>query len=163
MTLMFTSPAALARGVAVAASTANPLLPVLTSVQAGALAAVFVTRADAAWPSGVIKRCRHRPTLVILGADAGDDTDPLPADWLCVPKFRSWLSGGSLIVHAAGGEASHYRLACRKAQLARHAAVVECTPSTARAWAEALACPDSLLIRPRDGVHPVAPRAEVRH
>ncbi len=103
--------AALADAVDVTARMAHHLLPLATWCQSGKGAAVFVTGPDTPWPAGVIKRCRARPTVIIVGADAGEDTDALPADWQCLDKLRVWLTGGSLMVHAAGGEPVHYRMA----------------------------------------------------
>ncbi len=152
--LACTTPAALeavcARGAAMQAA----ILPMLRAAADGRIALALVLDATAPLPIGRLKRC-GRPAVVLIGADMGADEDPPPERWECLPKLRRWARAG--VIHGAAGEPEHYRAAVGAAQLHRRLALVECSSRQAQAWAEALACPRTRFILPRDGVHPILP------
>jgi hypothetical protein len=102
-----------------------------------------------------------RPTLIILGDDPGMALGlGGPDAWRCTERLRRWCR--AVIVHAAGGEPEHYFMAVAGALAVERFALIETTTHHAAAWAERLACPQTLLIVPRTGPHPL-PDAEVVH
>ena len=154
------SPAAFRRLVDVSARMGMPQLPVTTWAQSGAGCAVVIAGVDTPWPKRMLKRFRGRPTIVIVGADQGQDNDPLPSSWACLPGLVAWSARASILLHAAGGEPSHYRMACHEAERRGKVAIIECTPRTMAAWAEALPKDGVLAIVPREGKHPIAPSVQ---
>lgn len=158
--IRITTPTALGRLVDVAARSGDFRLPVATWVQAGAGAAVFISAATAAWPKSAIKKCRRLPTIVTIAADMGQDDDPLPSAWACLPGLVRWAERASILLHAAAGEADHYRVATQEAERRGKVLIVECTPRTLPAWVDALPKGTMLAIVPRGGRHPIAPAAQ---
>src|SRR5579872_819925 len=134
----FTKSDALQRVVDFAAAAQLPQLPAITWSAAGHGALLMLPSAAARWPKKQIALLgEKRPILVVVGADIGEDTDPDPDQWICVPELRQWTRAA--MIHAAGGEASHYRTACSVAERVGRCVVIECTPRTALRWAELIA------------------------
>ncbi len=133
-----------------------PALPVMRAAADGLIAAVYVADCRAKWPERELAKFR-RPVLMVIG----DDNEPErlstpPSGWRCARMLRAWAK--SAIVHGAGGEADHYRLAVLMALTAERAVLVETSSACAVPWAEFLfPTVPTLLIVPRSGPHPVAP------
>jgi len=146
---------AIARAVERAAAARAPQLPLLTAVAAGRLETVFIRDASNPWPRRV-ERAKI-PVVVVVGADQGEDTDPLPAEWRCLRHAIHWQR--FFVCHAAGGEESHYRTAVDLAERFRRVLLVECTSRTARFWADAIQCEPERgwLIWALNGSHPIRP------
>ncbi len=130
-----------------------PQVPLLAAAATGRLVFATIPGPEDRWPR-ILDR-DTRPTVVVLGADAGEDTDPMPTVWTCLGRLRRWVA--FTITHAAGGEPDHYRFALAMAESFRRVVMVECTPRTAAAWADAIGFPPerSFLFWPIGGVHPV--------
>jgi len=155
--ILLNTPDALAKALERAVAARAPQVPLVAAAASGRFVYAAITDPESRWA-----RCLDRdtrPTVVVVHADAGEDTDPLPAEWACLGRLRRWV--GFTIIHAAGGEPHHYRLAVAMAEQYGRVALVECTPRTADAWADAIRFPPerSLLIWPDGGVHPIAPKA----
>jgi hypothetical protein len=96
-----------------------------------------------------------RPSVMLIGDDDGFDRGP--DGWSLTPRAVAWAR--SIMVHGAGAEIVHYESAIVAAQLVGRCLVVECSSATLPAWiavARAAAHrPPTLIIKPRDGVHPL--------
>ena len=158
MPTVLTTPTALQRAVQFAAAAQLPHLPAFAWSAAGRGALVMIPSAPARWPKKEIAQFGNRPILIVVGADVGEDRDPDPDQWRCAPELRRWTRAA--MIHASGGEADHYRMACSVAERVGRCVIVECTPRTAERWVELLACPRSFVIWPREGMHPSAPARE---
>jgi hypothetical protein len=104
------------------------------------------------WP----KQMRHTagPTVALIGDDPGTPNGMGGPDaWRCARKLGAWAQAA--IIHGAGGEAAHYQAAVDAALLVQRVLFIETTSAHAKAWAERIGCPRTLLILPRSGPHPV--------
>jgi hypothetical protein len=97
----------------------------------------------------------HRPAIVLIGDDDGFDRGP--DGWTLAHRAVRWAR--SVLLHAAGAELFHYEGAIEAAQIVGRVLVIECGTATLDAWAAlvgAAPCrPATLVIWPREGVHPV--------
>lgn len=134
-----------------------PQLPLYRAAADGRIGIISICAAGADWPWAMVDRAKL-PTVVVIGADAGSGDDPGPDAWKAAEGLRHWCAAA--IVHGAGGEPDHYRIAAEAAETYRRLAFIECTSPEVRSWAEFLCCPQTLLILPRDGVHPNVPPRE---
>jgi hypothetical protein len=143
------------------AASSAPHLPLWRAAADGLVGIVCIADPARPWPGGTVKRLTH-PIVAIVGGDVGDGArDPLPEDWLCARRLREWCA--TAIVHGAGGEPEHYREAVRAAELTGRCAFIETTSDRARAWADYLRPKRTLVIVPRQGVHPIPAHARVVH
>jgi hypothetical protein len=104
------------------------------------------------WP----RQMRHTaaPTVCLIGDDPGTPGGMGGPDaWRCARKLGAWAR--AVIVHGAGGEAAHYQAAVDAALLVNRVVFIETTSAHAKAWAERIGCPRTLLILPESGPHPV--------
>jgi hypothetical protein len=109
---------------------------------------------DARWPGRTL-RLATRPTILLIADDPGTPNGQGgPTAWTCTDALSRWCN--AVMIHASGGEAAHYAEAVRAARLVGRLALIETTTLHAKAWASAINCPNTLLILPRDGEHPVA-------
>jgi hypothetical protein len=131
-------------------------------VQAAELDTIdLVGLADPAAPFPRSLKHTKRATVALVGDDPGRRLGlGGPDAWRCAERLRRWCRG--VIVHAAGGEAEHYAAAVAGALTVGRLALIETTTHHAVAWAERLACPQTLMIIPSTGPHPL-PGAEVVH
>ncbi len=105
------------------------------------------------WPRHMKKS--RTPTVALLGDDPGCEGGyGGPDAWACANKLGRWAR--AVLVHGAGGEAQHYAEATRAALKVGRVALIETTSANARAWALRLNCPRTLMILPRDGLHPIS-------
>jgi len=74
-----------------------------------------------------------RPELVIIGDD--DDLPSGPDGFATAPRLLKWAR--QIVLHGAGGEASHYEQAVLAAQITGRVVMVECTSPTIPAWVAA--------------------------
>ena len=139
------------------ASMHAPQLPLYRAAADGRISIINICAPDVAWPQVMIATAR-KPTVVVIGADTGAGDDPGPEDWKAAEGLRRWCEAA--IVHGAGGEPGHYRMAAEAAEIYERLALVECTADQVQPWADFLGCPRTLRIIPRGGAHPVAPRCE---
>ena len=139
------------------ASMRAPQLPLYRAAADGRVRIINVCAADAAWPTAMIAKSTG-PTAVVVGADQGAGDDPGPHKWRAAKGLRRWCAAA--IVHGAGGETGHYRLAVDAAETFQRLALIECTADQVQPWTAFLGCPRTLMIVPRDGVHPVMPPRE---
>ncbi len=110
------------------------------------------------WP----RQMRHTiaPTLCLIGDDpTGLDGLGGPDAWRCACKLGAWAQ--AVIVHGAGGEASHYEMAVQATFLMRRVVLIETTSLHAPAWAARIDCPRTLMILPNGGPHPLQHRGTV--
>jgi hypothetical protein len=109
------------------------------------------------WPRAM--KHTRRPTVVLLGDDPGAPAGlGGPEAWRCAASLSRWAR--AVLVHAAGGEPEHYAEATRAALCVGRVAMIETTAIHARAWAHRMNCRRTLLILPRDGLHPLPQNAE---
>jgi len=135
-----------------------PLLPLVRAAADGRLNMMHITDPSAPWPGGAVKKSK-RPVAVVIGADPGDGSaDVLPTDWKCARHLRKWCAAA--MVHGAGGEPVHYRTAAVMAEAAGRFVLVECSSAAAPIWSDFLQCSRTLVIVPRDGVHPLPARVQ---
>jgi hypothetical protein len=143
------------------ASLNAPQLPLFRAVADCRIAVVGIYVSDVRWPAATLARLRL-PTVVLIGADIdGSDPDPPPERWICRNKLHAWARAA--IVHGAGGEPEHYRLAVSAVERYRRLAFIECRSEHAPGWASLPWCVPPLVITPRDLAHPVATRPETVH
>jgi hypothetical protein len=99
-----------------------------------------------------------KPTVALIGDDPGaPEGMGGPNAWLCAHWLSKWAR--AVIVHASGGEPEHYAAACQAALRVGRVAMIETTSMHAKAWAERLRCSNTLMILPKDGLHPVMAEA----
>jgi hypothetical protein len=105
----------------------------------------------------------RRPAIVLIGDDDGMDRGP--SGWQLSARALRWAN--SVLLHGAGAEIAHYEAAVQAAENGRRVLVIECNSATLDAWgALVLAAPhrpNTLVIIPRGGVHPIAPEPAGRH
>jgi hypothetical protein len=136
-------------------------LPLFRAAADGLLVLLRVEDPTVAWPTRLVERNQNRPVCFMVCGDPGaDQPDPTPREWMCAKRLKHWCQTGGAIVHGAGGEWSHYRGAVLATILTRRLAFIETTSRRAGEWASFLRCPQTLIIRPTDGPHPVAPARE---
>jgi hypothetical protein len=107
------------------------------------------------------KHLKHsrRPMVTLVGDDPGTPEGMGGPDaWACAHRLSKWAR--AVIIHGAGGEREHYAAACQAALKVGRVAMIETTSMHAKAWAERLRCPHTLLILPKGGSHPVMAEAE---
>jgi hypothetical protein len=100
-----------------------------------------------------------RPVIAIVEDDDFRSTGP--AGFPAAKRFAYWARRE--MVHASAAEARHYQLAVDAAMLHGRILLVETDSEHASEWCRFLGDGRRiplLCIRPRDGVHPVAPRRE---
>jgi hypothetical protein len=123
------------------------------AVRAGTHNLVIPNR-QAMAPMGMLKRS-PRPVVLLLGDD--DYCSTGPNGWACVPKVFAWAQ--KALVHGTGADIASYQMALDAASVCRRFLLVETDSSLATEWAEAIAAARSaiptLILLPRDGVHPV--------
>jgi hypothetical protein len=138
-----------------------PQLPLFRAAADGLIALVSIEAPTIPWPSLLIEK-QLRPICVRIGGDPGvGHPDPSPSAWVCAQRLRYWCR--ATVVHAAGGELDHYRYAVAATVQFGRLALIETTSGRAREWVQFLKCPRTLVILPRDGVHPVPPKGEDVH
>jgi hypothetical protein len=151
----------LERACAFLAASQAPQLPLWRAAADGRINIVWIADLSRPWPGGVVKRST-RPIVACVGADMDiGGPDPRPTDWLCARRLRDWCA--CAIVHGSGGQPRHYREAVRAAELTGRCAVVETTSLRVREWAEYLSPRRTLVIVPREGVHPITTAREAMH
>jgi len=100
---------------------------------------------------------RGRPAVTLIGDDDGMDRGP--AGWRLAGRSLRWAR--AIMLHAAGAEPEHYEAAVVAAEMVHRVLVIECSTATLPDWlALVLALPrrpPTLVIRPRGGIHPLAP------
>ena len=131
-------------------------MPVVEALRSGLIAVQWLTRSQRA-PLDAMRRI-DRPLLVWVGDD--DESSSGPDGWRCAHQLTRWARGA--VVHAAGGEANHYRVAVDGTLIERRFLLVETSSRHAEAWLALLAGKPALVILPRSGPHPVD-RKEMRH
>lgn len=125
-------------------------LPLWRAAAEREFAIVVIANPEAEWPHKALERIR-RPVVILVAADYGDGNDPSPAAWRCVEYLGRWCR--TVIVHGGSGEADHYRLAAAVTEVRERLVLVECSSAAACTWAEAIACPHTLVILPQNGPH----------
>ena len=134
------------------ASTHGFMGPLAVPAEQDLIDLVGIAEPEAPWP----RQLKHsrRPTVVLVGDDPGVPNGMGGPDaWRCTAKLSRWAR--AVLVHGAGGEAEHYAaavLACRKVG---RVALIETTSRYAKAWADRIGCPRTLLILPTTGPHPL--------
>ena len=128
-------------------------IPLFEAVRAGTLALVYVTDRTAPVSIGELKRM-GKPVVVLIGDDDGQATGP--AGWSCAVPVARWARTG--LIHGAGAEAAHYRVAVAGAAAHRRLMLVETESRFIAQWAGLLAPTPMLIIAPVDGAHPVQSR-----
>lgn len=125
-------------------------LPIYRAAADG-LIAVIEPRRETPIPSRAMAAL-NRPGILLIGDD--DETPTGPAAWQCGRRARKW--GSLAIVHAAGGDSSHYRAAVVAAGLHRRLLLIETTSEQRDAWLSFLAAAMPVAVittRPGD-LHP---------
>jgi hypothetical protein len=102
-----------------------------------------------------IRAAGQRPAIVLIGDDDGFDRGP--QGWSLTDRAIAWAR--HIMIHGAGAEIVHYEAAVFAAQLAGRCLVVECSSATLPAWIAlarmAAHRPPTLIIEPRNGIHPL--------
>jgi len=144
-----------------AAAMNMPQLPLLQAAASGVIGLLLLRSPAMAWPSAVMRKC-SAPMVVLIGDDPDVDQGQSrgPDGWPCVRQIRFWRPS-AVMVHGAGALPEHYRLAVKAALNRRKVVLVECSSASASAWVQALRCPETCLIIPRDSAHPVSTRGTV--
>lgn len=130
-------------------------LPLWQVADTGLIDAVVLSPPCAPWPARHL-RLSDRPTVVVIGDDPGGTlrgSGGAPAFRCarCIAHWTRWT-----MIHAAGGEALHYRIAVEAAQRFGRMVVIETTSANAAGWRAVLAPRTPLLmVLPRSGVHPI--------
>ena len=126
------------------------------AADADAIDLLVLTEVAARWPARHV-RLTERPTVALVGDDPGTPYGlGGPCAWRCAPALRSWRQAA--IVHGAGGESAHYAEAIIAAHTIGRIVFVETTSANAPSWVDFLACETTLLIKPKDGPHPLDKR-----
>ena len=132
-------------------------MPVVDALRADIIAVKFFRRTERA-PLADMRRSKL-PLLGWIGDD--DDASTGPGGWRPALAAIRWARGAML--HAAGGEAAHYRNAVLGTLVTGRLLLVETSTSHVHAWADALASTPTLIIVPPGGKpHPFYGR-ETRH
>jgi len=134
-----------------------PQLPLWRAVADRRIALLHIAGPGAKWPARRIASIT-RPIVVLVGDDPppGHDAALGPLGWRCAARLRRWCNWA--MVHGAGGEHGHYSAAAQAAEMVGRVALVETSSHKANAWRDFIACPNTLLIVPRDGLpHPTVP------
>lgn len=104
---------------------------------------------------------KDRPAVALIGDDDGFERGA--NGWTQAHRAVAWAR--SILIHGAGAEPFHYELAIISAELTHRMLVIECGTATVGGWIELVKAaphrPSTLIITPREGVHPVAVRREV--
>ncbi len=125
--------------------------------EADLLDLVLIANPSTPFPMRLLRQS-DKPFVVLIGDDPGTpDGQGGPDAWRCAKRIGPWCDAA--IIHAAGAERRHYDAAVAGALMMQRLVLVETTARHASAWHECIGCPSSLLILPRDGVHPVAAEA----
>lgn len=103
-------------------------LPLYRAVCDGLIALVEPQR-DAPVPSRVLV-ATGRPTILLIGDD--DETPSGPDGWHCARRARKW--GRRALIHAAGGDADHYRAAAIAVGVVGRLVLVETNSAHCDAW-----------------------------
>jgi hypothetical protein len=132
-------------------------MPVVEALKSGIIAVQFLHRTGRA-PLGDMRRS----TLPLLAWIGDDDDEPTGPDaWRPALAAIDWARGAML--HAAGGEATHYANAVLGTLATGRLLLIETSTAHVEAWAAALRQTPTLIIVPRDGKpHPIY-RPETRH
>jgi hypothetical protein len=133
-------------------------LPLFRAAADGLIALFRIEDVSTVWPGRLIERSEHRPTCFMLGGDPGVEhpDPPPPSEWACAKRLKYWCRTSGAIVHGAGGELYHYREAVAATLMLRRLALIETTSHRADEWASYLRSRKTLIIRPRNGPHPIA-------
>jgi hypothetical protein len=95
-----------------------------------------------------------RPAVALIG---DDDLDQGPSDWPVADRAVAWAK--SILIHAAGAEISHCETAVIAAEMVQRVLIIECGTTTMDRWITLVRAarhrPPFLVIRPRQGVHPI--------
>ena len=143
------------------ASLNAPHLPLFRAVADHRIAVVGIYGADVRWPAAALARI-NLPTVILIDADIdGPEPDPPPERWKCRDRLSTWARAA--IVHGAGGEAQHYRIAVAAAERFRRLAFIECRSEHAQGWASLPWRLPPLVITPTDRPHPVASMQRAMH
>jgi hypothetical protein len=101
------------------------------------------------------KTTAHQPAICLIGDDDGRQLGA--AAWKGF-AFRMVRWSSHVLLHCAGAEPGHYEGAVRVAEEGGRVLVIETNPASAPSWLRVLAAiprRKTLIIWPRDGVHPV--------
>lgn len=102
-----------------------------------------------------VRAISRRPAIALIGDDDGFDRGP--QGWSLTGRAVAWAR--RIMIHGAGGEIAHYEAAILAAKVAGRCLVVECSSATLPAWIDlartAAHSPPTLIIEPRNGVHPL--------
>lgn len=151
-----TSKADLERACAALTAMHAPVLPIFRAAADGLIGLVFLHDPETAWPTELIAAIR-RPILVVVSDDCEPErrSSP-PSAWRCADQLRDWAS--AVIVHGAGAQPEHYRLAVATTLLFGRAVLIETNSRLAIEWGRFMKRLAPLVIVPREGrPHPVAP------
>ena len=97
------------------------------------------------------------PTIAVVGDDDAAPTGP--AGWACTAAIAEWAS--CAMIHAAADDAKSYAEAARAARVVGNVVLIETDTAHAGEWAAIFAGkPPTLLVWPKNGVHPVMPARE---
>ncbi len=144
-------PAVIDRVIAEVATLTPWKLPLLRAARSGDVAYFELDRGAKLLPEEMAPI--GKPAVVVIGDD--DDMATGPAGWPGTRRLlRYWASGA--LIHAAGGEASHYEVAIGWAQQLRRVVIVETSSTYAEDWMATLPAQTAkLLIWPTGGAHPI--------
>ncbi|WP_158323030.1 hypothetical protein, partial [Acidisphaera rubrifaciens] len=95
--------------------------------------------------------------VVLIGDD--DYSSSGPAGWRCADVVAAWAEAA--VVHAAGATAETYQEAVHAARFLGRCVLIETDTVHAREWVGRFYQKPTLVIVPRDGVHPARAAAEV--
>ncbi len=157
MTFTNATPAQVARLIDVTAQLGPWAMPVATALRDGLLDLVMPRRADRA-PLPAMRRS-SRPVLVWIGDD--NELTSGPEGWRCALAVTRWAKGA--VIHAAAGEAEHYRIVVRGTLIERRFVLIETASQHALAWSRLLSDKPVLHILPRGGSHPIPGQLDTRH
>ena len=132
--------------------------PIFEATRDGLIGLVYVGSRTAAIPFGRIRKAT-RPMLVLVSDD--DDTPTGPGAWRCAEQVTRWARGA--IVHGAGMKRWHYDEAVAGALACGRLLMVETASRHVAAWRALLPHCRTMLIVPRGGEHPSAPKRGTVH
>jgi hypothetical protein len=104
-----------------------------------------------------------RPTVVLIGDDDGLERGP--GGWLLARRAVAWAR--AVMIHGAGAELAHYEVAIIAAELTGRCLIIECGTATLAAWTALVRAaphkPETLVIQPHGGAHPIPLARETLH
>ena len=146
----------LARAIVAAEQAGQPgVAALLREVAAGRIALFSVDSRNGVFDANQLNGCKL-PVVAVVGDDDYRSTGP--AGWKYAATIASWARCG--VIHAAGATAGTYGEAIRGALVHGRAVLVETNSAHAADWAAMFIGKPALLILPRKGAHPIAPRRE---